>query len=307
MSAEAPAIVEITTSPVETIPPGSTVVFLSDLDGTYLDHQNYSHEEADSATSEAKNQQKPIVFVTSKTFAEIEVIEKEIDIWQNAPFIVENGGAIYIPKDYFSIESLRELSGSAEVIEDGDWIKVIYGKPYQELRAALSVVAEELNLEVRGIGDMTVSEFAADCGLPIEAAENAKKREFQEGFKILRVPEEKMSDVQNALQSMLESIGYYMSKGGRYFQVMGSPAKIVAVETLLRLFEKKFGKVFSVGLGDAPADYEFMRRCNVGYVIANPHKTTSRDESISSLRFVEEIGPAGWNKVVTAICQGKVL
>ncbi len=43
----------------------------------------------------------PIVFCSSKTRAEQQVYREELGI--NAPFIVENGGAVYIPKDYFRL------------------------------------------------------------------------------------------------------------------------------------------------------------------------------------------------------------
>lgn len=291
----------------ERVPLGSTVVFCSDVDGTFSHHKTYSHQEADQAFALALSRQTPVVFVTSKTFAEMEVIEKEIGNWQNAPFIVENGGAIYVSKDYFPDAALQELPGSAQVIEIDGWIKIIFGKPYQELRKVLAEAAKELGLKVQGIGDMSAEEFAADCGLSVEAAANAKIREYQEGFKILGVPEEEMLAAQMALQIMIESKGYHMSVGGRYFQIMGSPAKVVAVEALLKLFEKKFGKIFSVGLGDAPADYEYMRCCDVGYVMANPHRVVSANENLGKLRRVDKEGPMGWSEVVTTLCEGKIL
>ena len=75
-----------------------TIVF-TDLDGTLLDDANYSWEAARPALEELKRRGIPCVLVTSKTRAEVE-------FWRNRlgntdPFVVENGAAVFIPKDIF--------------------------------------------------------------------------------------------------------------------------------------------------------------------------------------------------------------
>ena len=74
-------------------------VIFTDLDGTLLDRQTYSWEQAASAINWVKERRIPLVFCSSKTRVEQEVIQAELNIAE--PFIVENGSAIFFPEGYF--------------------------------------------------------------------------------------------------------------------------------------------------------------------------------------------------------------
>src|SRR6185295_12866478 len=74
-------------------------VVVTDLDGTLLDQDTYDWEPARSALERLRALGIPLVFCTTKTRAEVEHWRT---ITGNAhPFIVENGGAMYIPLGYF--------------------------------------------------------------------------------------------------------------------------------------------------------------------------------------------------------------
>ena len=77
-------------------------VIFTDLDGTLLDYDTYSFEEAVPAIKEAEDKKVPIVICTSKTRAEIEYWREKIG--NNHPFVSENGGGIFIPKKYFRFD-----------------------------------------------------------------------------------------------------------------------------------------------------------------------------------------------------------
>lgn len=76
-------------------------VIYTDLDGTLLDHHSYSHNPALPALKQAKSVDAPVIPVTSKTRAELTKLREAIGL--DGPFIVENGAAIYIPKDRKSV------------------------------------------------------------------------------------------------------------------------------------------------------------------------------------------------------------
>jgi mannosyl-3-phosphoglycerate phosphatase len=99
------------------------LVFITDLDGTLLD-ANYSYEAAQSALKLLRDLGIPLVLCTSKTRAEVEFFR----LWLNNqhPFIVENGGALYIPEAYFP------MSIDAAVHRDG-YAVIEFGAPYGEL------------------------------------------------------------------------------------------------------------------------------------------------------------------------------
>ncbi|MBZ9573076.1 HAD hydrolase family protein, partial [Patescibacteria group bacterium] len=88
------------------------MIIFTDLDGTLLD-ENYSYEDALLVLNVLKKKKVPIIFCSGKTEGEQEVIKSEIGL--NYPFIVEDGSAIYIPKEYFK-EKQGEFLDNYEVI-----------------------------------------------------------------------------------------------------------------------------------------------------------------------------------------------
>ena len=83
------------------------IIVFTDLDGTMIDRDTYSFEIALPLLKELKKSKIPVIFCTAKTKKENEYYQKKLKV--ECPFIVENGGAIFIPKNYFSYEiaSLR--------------------------------------------------------------------------------------------------------------------------------------------------------------------------------------------------------
>ena len=77
----------------EFVPPFMVV---TDLDGTLLDHHSYSYEAAIPALDKLTDFKIPVIFNTSKTAKEVIPLQQKLSI--SAPFIVENGSALYIPK-----------------------------------------------------------------------------------------------------------------------------------------------------------------------------------------------------------------
>ncbi len=91
------------------------------------------------------------------------------------PFISENGGAIFIPKDYFSFPFPydRESDGYA-VLELGTF--------YPLILEVLKSIKQETGIQIIGFSDLTEEELTSLCGLSPEEAEFAKKREYDEPF-----------------------------------------------------------------------------------------------------------------------------
>ena len=75
-------------------------VIFSDLDGTLLDHQSYEFTAAQPAINFIKENQVPLILVSSKTKDEMIHYQSELGI-SGLPFVVENGSAIYTEIEYF--------------------------------------------------------------------------------------------------------------------------------------------------------------------------------------------------------------
>ena len=120
------------------------LVIFTDLDGTLLDAHTYSFEPARDALGSLRKHGIPVVICSSKTRAEIAVWRRRLG--NTHPFIVENGGAVYIPTGYFSspIPSSSD-SGGFSVIE--------FGTPYARLREALGSL-REAGFDIRGFAQL---------------------------------------------------------------------------------------------------------------------------------------------------------
>ena len=76
-------------------------LIFSDLDGTLLDHDNYSFGNNKKMISTIINNKNEIIFNTSKTFSECKKLLKELKL-SNMPFSTENGAVLYFPKIRFN-------------------------------------------------------------------------------------------------------------------------------------------------------------------------------------------------------------
>jgi mannosyl-3-phosphoglycerate phosphatase len=260
-------------------------VLFTDLDGTLLDHDTYGWEPAREALDHLRRQGIPWMFVTSKTRAETEVWRQRLD--NRHPFIVENGGAAFVPAGYFAqtIPGAKRVDGY-EVLE--------WGTPYEELVQVLESAAENSGCRVRGFHAMSPEEVAAECDLPLGDALLAKQREYDEPF-VLLDPERG-----EALGAAIAALGCRWTRGGRFRHIMGANDKALAVEAVAALFAASGAVVRTIGLGDGLNDASFLSRVDVPVLI--------RSRQIAELQAraprgsaTEHPGPTGWNEAVLSL------
>ena len=282
----------------------SQLVIFTDLDGTLLDHASYSFDQAVPALKTVKETQTPLVFVTSKTEAEVKAIQEAMGIWGSQPFVVENGGAIFLPQTF----PVSDMATDKPTTSKDGFTVIELGRPYGGVREVLADVVETAGIKVKTIGDMSVEEFAEETGLSLEKAKLAKKRSYQEGF--LLVDPEGMPDedrkawkkeAEEKLQEAITEKGYKFSVGGRFYQIAGKEGgKINAVRLLQAILTQRFGRVYTVALGDAQSDLEMLEACDLGILVGNPKKTVDIEAS-EKIAQMSEIGPEAWNKAVLAL------
>lgn len=261
-------------------------IIFTDLDGTLLDHYTYSFEKALPALRMLKQKNIPLVICSSKTRKEIEYYRKKLD--NTHPFVSENGGGIFIPKNYFEfkVKSLK-----FKVTEENDYKIVRLGANYPDLRKAIIELREE-GFSVKGFGDMTVHELAEIAHMTIEEAEMARERHFDEPFIYSGPPYQ--------LPQLLKSInkkGFKFTQG-RFYHILGSSNKGIAVSILIDLYKNKYKKIEAIAIGDSPNDMPMLERADYP-VIVQKHDY-SYDNKIKIPRIIKAhgIGPEGWNKAV---------
>ena len=166
------------------------LIIFTDLDGTLFDSATYSYKPALPALELLQRRQIPIVFCSAKTSAEQEAHREELGIGD--PFIVENGGAIFIPRGYFPFDFEYQKT-------EGDYSVIELGMPYAEIGAVLQQIRDRIGIEFKGFGDMSPQEVAGETGLDLKAARHAKKREYSETVKLEGTPQE-IGEVLNTIR-----------------------------------------------------------------------------------------------------------
>jgi mannosyl-3-phosphoglycerate phosphatase len=266
---------------------GRTVIF-TDLDGTLLDPVTYSCTRALPALKLLRQKRIPVVFCSAKTRAEQEAYQTRLHI--SDPFIVENGGAIFIPQGYFPFPLER-----AKVVDR--YLVIELGMAYTDIRAILERIRSEMEVEFRGFGDMSPEEVAMETGLDRESAWQAKQREYDETVKLKGNPEE----IERVLGAIAKA-GLHYAQGGKYYDIMGLNDKGKAVTILINLFHQKLGPLRTAGIGDSLNDLSMLSVVNVPILV---QKGNGDWESMDlpRLRKIQGIGPEGFARAVENLLQ----
>jgi mannosyl-3-phosphoglycerate phosphatase len=278
-------------SPALSKPERPFFIIFTDLDGTLLDHDSYRWQEAAPALHLCQTLQVPVVLVSSKTRAEMEVISQELPI--DAPFISENGGGVYIPME--TIEPFIKPPAGA-YIEKGLW-KYPLGVTYPALLRALREISAELSWHVRGFADMSLDEVSRLTGLDEQASRSAMAREFDEPFIVTgRTTLDDRPLIEAASKRSLN-----VSVGGRFYHLHGKNDKGVAMEKVISWYKGACGTISSIALGDSPNDFPMLERADFPVLIASGKDFSWLKAQIPRLRQTREMGPTGWNAVVMEI------
>ena len=238
-------------------------IIFTDLDGTLLDHHNYSYDDALPMIKRIKSKNIPLIFTTSKTKEECQILQKKMDI-EDMPFIVENGAAIY---------GLDEL--------------VVLGLRVETIREFLEQFKEEFG--IRAFYDLSVEEVMQKTGFDKTNATLSKQREFSEPFLI-----EDESRV-DELKKIAKKSGLKVLKGGRFYHLVGqNQDKGKAVLKVLQMIGEEKS---SIALGDNYNDLDMLKVVEQPVLI--PYKeNTYIDTDIKNLILAPYTGPKGWAKVL---------
>jgi mannosyl-3-phosphoglycerate phosphatase len=267
------------------------LVIVSDVDGCLIDCHTYSARTTRDAVAELACHGVPLVLCSSKTRAELEELRLRLGI-SDQPFISENGAAVHVPDGYFPFEipGARRNGGGEDV--------VVFGRPYDEVVGSLLRAAEVAAVRVEAFSAMSVAQVAAACGLSRRAARLAKRRHYDEPFRIA----DPDPAARSRLLAALEDAGVRVLSGGRFDHAIGDADKGRAAAFLRRLYRKAFGPTTTVGLGDALNDAPLLRSVDVPIIVRGPSSLQVHQE-VPWARITEAEGPAGWREAVVSILE----
>jgi mannosyl-3-phosphoglycerate phosphatase len=269
------------------------MIVFSDLDGTLLDGDTYSFDAAQEALKALRARGIPLILVSSKTQAEIQPIRARLK--NDAPFVVENGGAIFIPGGTFDfpIQHAAPRDGY-DVVE--------LGTPYAGLRQALRDIAQAAGCEARGFGDMSVAEIAEQTGLSLAEAALAKQRRYDEPFRLEGRGE---AGCVEAFQRLAEARGLRYTRGGRFHHLMGRNDKGQATRVLIDYYRRQAGQgpgvLRTVALGDSLNDLPMLAVVDRPVLVKKADGSYDPEVRLPNVTYAGGIGPAGWNQAILAL------
>jgi mannosyl-3-phosphoglycerate phosphatase len=271
-------------------------IVFTDLDGTLLDLVTYSYEKSIAGVNRLKEIGMPLIFCSAKTRAEQEVYRRKLENFH--PFIVENGGAIFIPRGYFpfSFEYHRSID---------ELLVIELGTSYEEVRQLLGKVIEEGGFHFRGFGDMSDEEVAEETGLDIESAKLAKQREYDETVVIASGAKQShitSGEIDEFLRK-IEQAGLNWTHGGRFYGVMRDNDKGKAVKIVTGLYREMWGEIETIGLGDSLNDLPMLSTVDIP-ILVQKRDYAWENIDVPNLHKVQGIGPDGWSRAIKEIFGG---
>ena len=249
------------------------LLVFTDLDGTLLEHDEYSWEAARTALVRLQEDRIPLVPVSSKTLPEMDELQEALGL--TTPYVGENGCVIRLPGDGLSIS------------EPG----------YSEILDYLHRVRAEQRYRFIGFADMTTEEVMCATGLARHDSRNAKQRLASEPI----LWQDTTERLKQFRQSVAED-GLVSLQGGRFLHVMGQTDKATAMEHVIDWYGKRGSRFFqTVALGDSENDRLMLLTADVPVIIRRKDGShlslPERPDAIIS----DQPGPAGWNQCILKI------
>lgn len=262
-------------------------IIFTDLDGTLLDSDTYSFASAGEILAFIREQNIPLVAVTSKTAEEVKQIIRTINI--SHPFVVENGGGIFFPETY--------PGEFPRTQPDNGYYAVNFARPAIHPPDVLNEISSLTGIRLQGFSQLSVEEIISYTGLSAEEAVKARQRQFSEPFVL---PSDK--SVLKKIIRISHSYNYKIVLGGRFAHLIPMDSgKGNAVKFLLDFYKEHFpdSQVISIGLGDSCNDFDFLSITDISIIIRNKGrimKSVKKNWIVS-----EKPGVEGWAEEVKKI------
>lgn len=249
------------------------LLVFTDLDGSLMEHESYSIAAARPALKELSRRGIVMVMNSSKTAAEMLAIEQRLKL--DAPFICENGAALYFPAK----------TGKH---------KQIFGRLRSEWLPAVHELRSEHKLDFEGFADWSPRHLADLTGLDVLSAELAREREFSEP-----ILWHGSASSKQLFAEMLQDLGLSLLEGGRFLSIQGDHDKSIAMHWLAG--QQQTEKTITVGLGDSPNDTAMLEAANIAVIIKSAKSDRITLQNPDKIIHTSRPGPAGWQDAMTEI------
>ncbi|MDF2182465.1 HAD-IIB family hydrolase [Neptuniibacter sp. CAU 1671] len=254
----------------------------TDLDGTLLDHHNYSFAPAVTTLRLLAEQQVPVIPVTSKTRAELLPLRAQLQ--NEHPFVTENGAAVFIPKGYFPL--CPQGCEEAEAF----WVKP-FSRSVEIWQPLLQRLKTEFKDEFVLLSELTVEQLVQLTGLNPEQARLAQQREYSEPVHWLGDEKRRVTFIEALAAEGIEPL-----QGGRFLHLVDQCDKGKALQWLTRCYQAYQPKhpLLTVAAGDSQNDIAMLQAADRALLVRSPVHAPPQLFSSTPFILSEHCGPAGW-------------
>lgn len=244
----------------------SSLIVVTDLDGTLLDHHNYSFCAALPVLERLKRRRIPVVANTSKSRREWLAMRSSFS--NREAYVIENGSAVFFP--------------------DGQ--EEIHGRHRSEL---LNLLAEfRSRFRFRGFQELGLAGVSKHTGLPEALAEQASSREFSEPL-LWEDTEKKEAQFCREISQR----GFRTLKGGRFLHLQGETDKGRALPSLRDFYQAET----IIALGDSPNDLAMIEQADIGVLVSSPSHPPLEAPKAKRLIRTDLQGPEAWAEIMTRL------
>ncbi len=245
-------------------------IVFTDLDGTLLDHDDYSVTGAEAALALLRERAIPLVFCSSKTAAEMVPLRATLG-FEHCPAIVENGAGL--------------LAADNETVAPAP--------QHARLLQVLRELPAELATNFSGFSDWNLATLVRETGLDEISAARAARRDYSEPG-LWRGDSASLAE----FTAELERRGVRAQRGGRFLTLGFQADKVDPMRELLARHRAEHGAgARAIALGDAPNDIAMLRAADIGIIVPNPAHNgipPLPEEQTGQIRRARRPGPAGW-------------
>ena len=261
-------------------------LIFTDLDGTLLDHENYSYGNNKKLISNIISNKNDIIFNTSKTFSECIKLLKKLKL-TNMPFSTENGAVLYFPKKRF-----KKIKNSSD---DGRYWKVRIAKLsskkwYQLLKQMQKkynfLIAKDLSSKIlRKYTNLNNTKMMLD-------REASQIILWEDNFTNLKL-------FKNEIKSQKDGV---VIKGSRFMQISSICNKRIAKKQISHAYDLQFHDKYSrntITLGDSKNDIDMLNSSKYSCLIKNSSGKFPKLHSNKKNVFKSsKLAPDGWGEVL---------
>lgn len=272
----------------------------TDLDGTLLDHYNYSWSAALPSLQRCRDEGITVILNTSKTFAETHALQQALSL--DGPIIVENGSALIMPRS--SVSTGYELSAddtpSLETNENEQ--RLIFGKPRAEILNVVSTVRQEKGWSFEGFNDWSIGEIVCSTGLSPDDAAKAANKQYSEPI-LWKDSDTALSE----FRLFVEKFGLAVLRGGRFHHLQGQTDKAKPLRWLksnpsaIRRDSSSNSQMKLICLGDNHNDVAMLEIADYPVCIRSPVSNFPQLSTSRPIFHTRLLGPMGWNEAVQFI------